>query len=508
MVLNCLNKTTSTNKTRQKTTYEQELLKSVEKVREYKLGCEANIVSIFYKKSELLYDYELTLNDFTENTWKVYWQIAYDIVVKEHKPVLDEVTIGLYLEKHDKLKQKYEEYGGYNTIIKAQEYVEVQNIDGYIKDLHKWNVVLRLLANKFPIAERISEFADMPLDQIYAEYDTLLNHIFVNANSEIKTYSISDGIDELIDELDEGITVGLPYYDMPILTKEVSGDLIGNITLVGALSGIGKSTFVRTTKIPSIIKYNERLVIMINEEGRKKWQRELLVWVANNIYKEDLQKYTVRDGKFKPEIKELLIKCGKWIKEKDKNHIITIIPFTKYQTSQAIKIIKKYAGMGVKYFILDTFKADSNNKVSEQTWLAMQQAMVDINDVVKPESKNVHITVTFQLAKTSARQRYYTQDNIGMAKNMIDVASTAIMIRDIFDDEMPDGKNSLKVYRLEGKNGKSKIPVTLNADKNYQIVFIVKNREGSSNQFQIVIEHDLSRNTIKEVGITHVMQDF
>lgn len=498
----------NTNKTRQRTAYKKDLLECVEKIRHYKLICEANIVSIFYKTTDLLFEYDLLLSDFTENVWKVYWQIAYDIVVKEQKPILDEITIGLYLEKHSKLKEKYDEYGGYETILKAQEYIEVKNISGYIKDLHKWNTVLKLLKNKFPIADRISEIVDMSIDEIYAEYDTMLNHIFINANSEIRTYSISDGIYNLIDELDEGLAVGLPYHDMPLLTKEISGDSIGNITLVGALSGVGKSSFVRNTKIPSIIKYNERVVIMINEEGLKKWQREFMVWVANNIYKGELHKYTVRDGKYKPEVRELLVKCADWITEKDKNHTITIIPFQRYETSQAIKIIKKYSGMGVKYFVLDTFKADSSGKPSEQTWLSMQQAMVDINDIIKPESKNIHITITFQLSKTSARQRYYTQENIGMAKNIVDVASTTIMIRNVFDDELSDGKNALKVYRLEGKNEKSKIPVELKPDKYYQLFFIVKNREGGSSRFQIVAEHDLSNNTLKEVGITNVMQDF
>lgn len=486
----------------------QEVESSVKKILEYKTACEANVVSLFYKSSDLLYDYDLKLEDFTNNIWKVYWQIAYDIVIKEQKPSLDDITVGLYLEKHLKLKEKFDEYGGYDTIVKASEYVTVENISGYVGELHKWGTILDMIKNRFPVADRLSELADMTLEEIYAEYDAKLNHIFVNANHDVNTYSISDGIENLIDELDEGVVVGLPYHDMPLLTKEISGDLTGNITLVGALSGVGKSTFIRNTKIPSIIAGKEKLVIMINEEGLKKWQRELLVWVANNIYKEDLQKHTIRDGKFKQEIKDLLRKCANWIKEKDQNQSIIIIPFKRYHTSQAIKIIKKYAGMGVKYFVLDTFKADADSKVSDKSWMAMQQAMVDINDVVKPEGKNVHISVTFQLAKTSARQRYYTQDNVGMAKNMIDVASTCIMVRDVFDDEMPSGKNPLKVFRLEGKNGKSKIPITLSQDKNYQIVFIVKNREGSSNQFQIVIEHDLSRNIIKEVGITHVMQDF
>ena len=490
------------------TPFQEELIKAAKTVKEYKLACEANIVSIFYKKPDLLYDYQLKLEDFTENTWRVYWQIAFDIVIKERKSTLDEITIGLYLEKHNKLKQKYDEYGGFDTIEKATEYVKIENINGYIAELNKWNTVLLLLKNKFPVYDRLSEFADMSLDDIYVEYEAILNHIFINADEETKSYSIDDGIDELIEELNRGTAVGLPYHDMPLLNKETGGQLTGNITLIGGLSNMGKTTLARSLCIPATIKNDDKLVIMLNEEGKKKWQRELLVWVANNIYKFDLQKFVVRDGKYSDEVIDMLRKCADWIKNKASDNTITIIPFNKYRTDKAIKVIKKYASLGVKYFILDTFKADSGSR-NDKMWLEMQQAMVDIYDTVKTDGgKDVHIVITFQLAKSSARQRFYSQDNIGQAKNIIDVASTCIMIRDVFDDEYTGEKNALKVYRLEGKNGKSKIPVNLDHDKHYQLLFIVKNREGAANSVQIVVEHDMSRNLLKEVGFTSVPVDF
>ena len=497
------------NKSSKKLTpYQEELLKAVKTVKEYKLACEANIVSIYYKKPDLMYDFELKLEDFTENTWRVYWQIAYDIVIKEHKPVLDDVTIGLYLEKHSKLRQKYDDYGGYETIEKATEYVKTENLGGYIAELNKWNTVLMMLKNKFPVYDRLSEFADMSLDDIYVEYEAILNHIFINADEDIQSYSIEEGIDDLIDELNEGLAVGLPYYEMPLLNKETGGQLTGNITLVGGLSNMGKTTLVRSMCIPASIKNGEKLVIIINEEGRKKWQREMLVWVANNIYKFDLQKFVVRDGKYTDEVLDMLKKCANWIKEKASDNTVTIIPFNKYRTEKAIKVIKKYASLGVKYFILDTYKADSGSR-SDKMWLEMQQSMVDIYDTIKTDGgKDVHIVITFQLAKSSARQRFYSQDNIGQAKNIVDVASTCLMIRDIFEDEYTGEKNSLKVYKLEGKNGKSKIPVNLDHDKHYQLIFIVKNREGAANNYQIVIEHDMSRNLLKEVGFTSVPVDF
>lgn len=490
------------------TPYQEELLKAVKTVKEYKLACEANIVSIYYKKPDLMYDFELKLEDFTENTWRVYWQIAYDIVIKEHKPILDDVTIGLYLEKHNKLKQKYDDYGGYETIEKATEYVKVENLSGYIAELNKWNTVLMMLKNKFPVYDRLSEFADMSLDDIYVEYEAILNHIFINADEDIQSYSIEEGIDDLIDELNEGLAVGLPYYEMPLLNKETGGQLTGNITLVGGLSNMGKTTLTRSLCIPASIKNGEKLVIIINEESRKKWQREMLVWVANNIYKFDLQKFVVRDGKYSDEVMDMLRKCANWIKEKASDNTVTIIPFNKYRTEKAIKVIKKYASLGVKYFILDTYKADSGSR-SDKMWLEMQQSMVDIYDTIKTDGgKDVHIVITFQLAKSSARQRFYSQDNIGQAKNIVDVASTCLMIRDVFEDEYTGEKNALKVYKLEGKNGKSKIPVNLDHDKHYQLIFIVKNREGAANNYQIVVEHDMSRNLLKEVGFTSVPVDF
>ena len=487
--------------------FEEELLKGIKKVKEFKLSCEANIVSILYKNPDLYYDYEsITIKNFSYNEWKVYFQIGYDIIVKENKKSLDEITVGLYLEKHSKLKEKYTEYGGFDTIEKAKEYVKEKNIIGYDNELHKWNTVLELLNKKFPVVDRIKEFVDMSLEEMYNEYEAILNHVFINAESDDACYDIADNIYELIDELNEGSAIGMPLHNAPLLSKEIGGDLVGNITLVGGLSGSGKSSMVRTTKIPSVIEFGEKLVIMINEEGLKKWQRELIVWVSNNIFKEDLQKYIVRDGKYSKETKDLLLKCAEWIKSN--SGLIKVIPFKKYSTNKAIKVIKKYSSIGVKYFVLDTFKADSKSSNNDAFWINMQQSMVDIYDTIKPDQKNVHITITFQLSKSSSKQRYYTQENVGMAKNMIDVASTCIMIRQLFDDEFEGEKKELKVYRLEGKNNKTKIPVKLTKNKHYQVIFIVKNREGASNDYQIVVEHDLSRNTYKEIGITTVPVDF
>lgn len=487
--------------------FEKETIEVAKKVLEYKLAAEANIVAIIYKSPDILYDSNLVIDDFHNNTWRVYFEIAYELIIVEKKTVLDDITVGLYLEKHPKLQNKYKEYGEYNTIESAMGYVNIKNFNGYLNELKKWKAVIQLCKKGFPVKDRLSDYVDMTAEDIYNEFEAFLNHTFINVDSETKSYDICDGIHELIDKLDEGYAIGLPYYDMPLLTKETGGQYSGSITLLGGISNAGKSTVVRSTTIPSIIEINEKVVVMVNEDSLAKWQREMLVWICNNILDFDIQKHTVRDGKYSEEVKRNLHNAADWLQEKTRNHTITIIPFLQYQTSKAIKEIKKYAAMGVKYFILDTFKMDAG-KVSANSWLEMQQNMVNIKDVVKAEALNVHILITFQLEKGSSVMRYYTQNNVGIAKNIVDVASTCIMVRDLLDDEYTDEKKAIKVYRLEGTNGKTKIPVKLDKKKNYQIFFIVKNQEGAANAYQIVAMHDKSRNIIEEIGVCNCIPDF
>lgn len=484
----------------------KEVKRVLNTVREYKINAEANVVLSFYKDPRLLINTKLTLNDFTDNCWKVYFTIAHDIIVKESKVSLDELTIGFYLEQHPKLKEKYFEYNGYDTIVKGIGYVETGNLDSYIDDMKKWRIVLKLYKMGMMLTmKKVAEYADMRSDEIYNSLTYNINEIFSDMESGVKAHSLSEDLHGLIDALDAGAAMGLPYYGMDRLNKETGGQHLGTITLLGGVSNAGKSTVARTMTVPSIIANGEKLVVIVNEDSYQKWQREMLVWVCNNVIQYDIQKHTVRNGHFKEEVREKLTEAAIWLENKNNNNEIVILPFLQYKTSKAIQEIRKYAAGGCKYFILDTFKMDAG-KVTNNSWLEMQQAMVDIKDAIKAEALNVHVLITFQLEKGSAATRFFTQNNIGMAKNIVDVASTCIMIRDLFPDECADGKSPLHVFDYCGAG--SQVEEHLKSDKRYQIFFIVKNQEGAANVHQIVVEHDKSRNILKEVGFTNLSPDF
>lgn len=479
----------------------------VKEIRDMKLPAEANIVSCLFKRPDLFYEYSnLKYEDFHFNEWRVFWTIGNDLVLKENKPVLDELTIGFYLEKHPKLKEKYEEYGGYATIESAKKYIEVENLDGYVAELHKWNTVLKLYERKFPIKDRIKDFTDMGLEEIYNIYEANLNDIFVNVESKVKSYNLCEGMFELIEEADKGLDVGLPIQSK-ILNETIGGNVLGNITLLGGLSGAGKTTLTLELLLPSILEKNEQCVLVINEQDEKKIRQEMLTWYINNILNKRFNKVRFRQGKFTEDEMSWLRQSAEWFSNKIDNKNITIIPLSTYSVDVMKKIINKYSAMGCNYFILDTFKHGDNVDINN-VWFEMMNDMRKLYDNVKPINKNVHLWATLQLKKDKISSRYLTTDNIGMSKNIVDVCSTTLLMRGVRDDEKSGGKSELQVYRLEGKNGRTKIPVTLDANKNYALIFIDKNRFGSSKEFQIVAESDLGRNVYREIGVTKVVEDY
>ena len=125
---------------------------------------------------------------------------------------------------------------------------------------------------------------------------------------------------------------------------------------------------------------------------------------------------------------------------------------------------------------------------------------VRLYDTIKSANLNVSLLITAQLNKSSAsRSRALNQSDLALSKSIIDVVSMACFMRQVGQDEFEGGKNELKVFKKGGKNGLTKIPVTLDSNKHYVVGTFAKNRFGSTD-LSIVFEHDLSRNKLVEIG--------
>ena len=485
------------------TPFEQRQAEAARQILEYKLGAEASIVSMIYKNPDLLRETNLELNDIHNNCWRVYFAIAYDMIVNEKMATLSEVDIGLYLEKHSKLADKYyNDYGGYQTIENAGAYIKEENFDSYVRDLRKWNVVARLVKYGFPCdKERLSEICDMSAEELYDEYTVYLNDIFANIDNNVKSYNGFDGMKELIDELDAGKNVGIPFANCDILNRETGGMLGGNIIGFGAASGVGKSTLSINYIFPSMIKYNLKALFIINEEDENKFKKEAIVWYCSNILKHPIPKRVLRDGNFDTETKEVLYRAAEWFENQKENHNITIIPLEQYTARTVIKLIKKYTKMGCDVICLDTLK-ESYDSRDKESWKSLMTDCVDFYDCIK--HTNTCMVITYQLVKN--KSKYLTNADIGISKGILDIFSLNIFFRRPLQTEFEGGKDELYCYNPI-KNSNSRLEFKLNKDKHYMIGFISKNRHGMSD-IQIVSEADFSINQYKDLGYANVVQDF
>lgn len=485
------------------TPFEKEQGEVAKQILEYKLGSEASIVAMIYKNPDLLRETNLELNSFHHNVWKVYFEIARSLIIDEKKVTLSEIDVGLYLERHPKLRAKYDDYGGFQTIENAGAYTKEENFDGYVRDLRKWNTIAKLVKQGFPVKNRLSEFCDMSAEEIYQEYEGYINHIFSNIDHEIKSYNALEGLHELVEDLNAGDNIGLPIC-AELLNKEIGGLKRGNIYSLTAPSGAGKSTILINYILPSMLQHNERCCVFINEEDVKKVKKELLLYCCTNILKHPIQKVQLRDGHFDKETLETLHKAADWLEEQDRNHNLIVIPLEHYTTDIVIKLIKKYKNLfNIDYFILDTFKESSDSK--EEGYREMLKSSVRLYDLIKPACLNVCLIMSMQTSKSSLRNRHLTNMDIGQSKSVVDVFSVSLLCRRAEPDEYKDEKKELKCFRIEGK---TKLPFSLDKDKYYMLFFIAKNRFGNTDTYSIVSEIDLSTNRFKDVGYCVVPEDW
>ena len=484
-------------------------LQVLEAIQSVKKPVENSIVGMLWKNPQLYNVYtNLSTYDFTSKEPKFFFKIGLELFA-EGKTVLDEMSVAIHLETKDKgLKTVYDDIGGYGYIEEMQEYVTEANIDSYIKKLQKYNLVIKLMTQN-PLGQLFEEkgkdIEKYSVEEISKYYEAKVNEMFMNVNSEVKTYDMLDGLDDIVREADEGLNIGMPILS-PTLNDMIGGAIRGQVLQIGGTSGAGKTTFTTCALVASCVQHQERIVVMINEEDEKKWKRDMLTWVVNNIYGGGFNKKRWRDGNFSQAEHDLLKEGINWMKSKMHSGQIILIPLPEYTCDIALNVIRRYASAGIDKFILDTFKAgyDADN---DAVWLSMMQDMRRLYDLVKPSQKNVFLWTTFQLNKASVKQRYLTQDNIGMAKNIIDVASVSLLTRRVYDDELQGGINELKVFKIpEGTS--TEVPVILDPRKMYVVIFVEKNRNGESQTVQVVAEVDLGMNLYKEVGLTYVPRDF
>lgn len=471
-------------------------------ILKHKKMAELQYVTSLYSDRDLFDEYKLDPKLITNPHWRMYYLILEQVITKKKMQTIDEINMDMFVsEQKDALKKVYDGAGGFATIKEAMSIIETDNIESYYMEVLRYSAITKLIGVGFNVEknwDKIRQLSYQELnDYITGTVDTIFSSIDMG---EDKEQEILSGIKGMIKRAHEGVRRGLPLASK-LLNSVVNGQVLGNITMVGGSSGVGKTFLTLNQILPSVIQEKEPILIMCNEEEVDKWQSEMLTWVINNHLKNgDFVKSRFYQGDFSTEEMDHLTLAEEWLSSRIEDGLIRFVNFNMYSMDKAIRLIRKYAKQrDTKYFIIDTLKLDNDigSSVSDNSWLQLQQNMVKLYNTIKPSSLNVHVWVTYQLSKTN-KTRFLDQSSLGISKNVADVVSTLILVRNVLESEK--GSNGLVI-----KNGGQ--TVNLDEGREYMVAFIDKNRQGSTHN-QIVWDVDKGRNIIKDEGFTKISQDF
>jgi hypothetical protein len=477
---------------------------------------ESLFVGYLWKNPSLYSKYKshkIEKETFTKKIWYFYYYIGKEMFESGMRTFEDTSVYSFLTSKPKENGKKsyfdiYNDYGGFDTIQELMNECDPSkgNDEFHFSEIQKYEC-LRLMQKENLLnihsIEFIKKLANMSLKQLQTYVQHKYKKSFANVNAgDVIEYNLTEDIEEVVDELDEGEEVGLPLYESPRLNKKINGQKLGNLIYLVLSSGVGKSSFLTEKGVLSIFENEEKALIFVNEEGKKRWQSRLLTTVASRILKKPIPRDVVSRGKYTPEVKETLKEAARWLK-KHRPDYIKLIVLKKYRIEDVISRIELYRPLGYKYIYFDTFKPDLTQQVDR--WLAFSNSAQELYDCIKEEANNCATLATVQM-KIGKEYRYIDLDSIGKSMEIVEVAAVVLAGRMIYADEYPDCKNELHPYNWEKDDftGKwVKKPYVLDPEKKYLILFVPKNREGSEDE-QIVYEVLSDLNIWKEVAYVQV----
>ena len=209
-------------------------------------------------------------------------------------------------------------------------------------------------------------------------------------------------------------------------------------------------------------------------------------------------------GHYTDEQREMLNKAAQISKEKYNN--ISFIKLFDNDVNKVLKYIKKTAKKGYQVFVWDTMKSDDST--DEKMFI---QLLMNSRKVFQLASKeNICVIPTYQLALYTVNQRYLDASCLANGKQIKEVFSEMVYMRQLWDDEYTGEKCDCKAYQLQkdenGKYSKIKKMIDLDKDKKYIVAFLDKTRNDEDKQ-QVLYEVNGRYNSWKEIGYCHIINE-
>ena len=486
----------------------KELSEYPNELTEGRNAVEASFIFCLWKQPDLYSDYS-SINENNDETIKTedgifYYSLGKQLYKQGFK-AFDNVSVYTFLEDKPTVKKHFDKLGGYKTVEELRSLVDVENIDAYFDQIAKSNTLMMLHDKGFPVLPDIKKFARMTNQEVYDYYDYLLNSISLNTGHDAAIEDLV--IDQAyIDRCDAGEEMGLNYGKVcHILNYLTMGLPLGEMTMLAGHSGAGKSSFIFEGIVLPLVEQGIKVAIISNEQKIHSFQQLLLVHIlTQDLDYWELTRKKLKAGHFTDSQKEMLNLAQQISKEKYPN--IKFVKLFDSDMGKAKKIIRKLSKLGYQAAIYDTLKVEDS--FDRSTW---EQLLIQSRQLFQLASKeNIALVTTFQLALSTLNKRWLDAGCLSNGKQVKEVYSEMIYLRQIWDDEYTGEKHDCKAYRLKrdanGKLTKVKEMITLDKDKKYLVAFLDKTRNDEDKQ-TILYEWNGRYNKWTEIGYCTIYND-
>ena len=486
----------------------KELNEYPSELTENRNSIEASFIFCLWKQPDLYSDYS-SINENNDETIKTedgifYYSLGKQLYKQGFK-AFDNVSVYTFLEDKPTVKKHFDKLGGYKTVEELRSLVDVENIDAYFDQIAKSNTLMMLHDKGFPVLPNIKKFARMTNQEVYDYYDYLLNSISLNTGHDAAIEDLV--IDQAyIDRCDAGEEMGLNYGKVcHILNYLTMGLPLGEMTMLAGHSGAGKSSFIFECIVLPLVEQGIKVAIISNEQKIHSFQQLLLVHIlTQDLDYWELTRKKLKAGHFTDSQKEMLNLAQQISKEKYPN--IKFVKLFDSDMGKAKKIIRKLSKLGYQAAIYDTLKVEDS--FDRSTW---EQLLIQSRQLFQLASKeNIALVTTFQLALSTLNKRWLDAGCLSNGKQVKEVYSEMIYLRQIWDDEYTGEKHDCKAYRLKrdvnGKLTKVKEMITLDKDKKYLAAFLDKTRNDEDKQ-TILYEWNGRFNKWTEIGYCTIYND-
>ena len=423
---------------------------------ENSLTTEGNVCGVLLSDLTYFDDCGLEPKDFVTKHGRMLFTLGKQL---RDKGISNFDEISLLSHINEDVKNKIEnELGGFRAIQNIIDVVSVKNMDAFMDELHKRNVLMSLYKKNFNIFEEMTLdsgkkvvpydlFQKLTSSEVLDWYNSQLASLETNINSnKIVDEGFVDFDDEFIERLARKEEVGVSFGDaglningeeistFPFMSGNILGLKPGTLNCWAAHSGAGKSTYMITV-LMSLIAKGEKIILVSNESQISDVRIQFLIWTLTRCLDYwKISKKKLTSGNLSEEDKAKIKEARQWWKSKYAKSV-KIVTLSDADARLTCQIIKRHILRdGCTAFLVDTFKLTTDGGSNDTYWMSL---IKDTRDLTSLAMKyNVIGLMTVQLALNSLNRCWIDASCLSHSRAIKETLSNLIMFRKITDAEL------------------------------------------------------------------------